>query len=312
MSGGGPQGWPEVWRGGVNTWECDEMGHMNVRFHLARALEGVAGLARRLDLPDAFRPGAASTLLVREMHVRFLREAHAGAPLSMVAAVTRFGEADADLCLLLLHDDGALASTFRVRVEHGAPEDRVFPWPRRARTAAAALAREVPAAAAPRTLGFGDPPPPAASLARADALDLLCIARGVVGPAGCDVHGALRADEFMGRVSDGAARLMAPVREAVAEASPGARVGGAVVEYRLLMLDRAGPGDHLEIRSGLSEVGERVSRVAHWALDPVGGRPWVSSEAVVVCFDLEARRILPVPPAALAVLERRVTPGLTL
>ena len=25
----------EVWRGGVNTWECDEMGHLNVRFYVA-------------------------------------------------------------------------------------------------------------------------------------------------------------------------------------------------------------------------------------------------------------------------------------
>ena len=31
----------EVWRGGVNTWECDEMGHLNVRFYVARAMEGL-------------------------------------------------------------------------------------------------------------------------------------------------------------------------------------------------------------------------------------------------------------------------------
>ena len=312
MSAADPSAWPEVWRGGVNTWECDEMGHVHVRFRLARALEGLAGAARLLRLPDAFRAGASSTLAVREMHVRFLREAHAGAPLHMTAAVTRWGEADADLCLLLLHADGAPASTFRLRVEHASPEGRVFPWPARARAAAEALAAAVPPAAAPRSLGFGDPPPSAASLARAEVLGLLCIARGLIGPAGCDVHGALRPDEFIGRVSDGAARLMAPVREAAAAASPGVRVGGAVVEHRLLMLERAGAGDHLEMRSGLAEVGERVSRVAHWALDPVSGRAWVSSEAVVVCFDLDARRILPLPPAAQAALAGRVVSGLGL
>ena len=313
MSDGAPGGdWPEVWRGGVNTWECDEMGHMNVRFHLARALEGLAGLARRLRLPDAFRLRAASTLLVREMHVRFLREAHAGAPLHMTGAVTRFGECDADLCLILTHPDGAPASTFLLRVEHGAPDGRVFPWPTRARAAAEALTRPLPAAAAPRSLGFGDPPPVTASLARAEALELATITRGVVGPAGCDIHGALRPDEFMGRVSDGASRLMRPVRDAAAAASPGARVGGAVVEYRLLMLDRAEAGDHLEIRSGLAEVGERVTRVVHWCLDPEGAGVWVSSEAVVVCFDLDARRILPLSAEARAALTPRVVQGLGL
>ncbi len=198
------------------------------------------------------------------------------------------------------------------RVEHATPSGRVFAWPGRARAAAQGLEAKAPDAAAPRSLGFGNAPPATASLARADTLGLLCIARGVIGSAGCDVHGALRADEFMGRVSDGAGRLMGPVREAAAAASPGIRVGGAVVEYRLLMLERAGAGDHLEMRSGFADVGERVSRVVHWALDPVSGRPWVSSEAVVVCFDLDARRILPVPPAAQAALAERVTPGLSL
>ena len=38
----------EVWRGCVNTWECDEMGHLNVRFYVARAMEGLVGLAAAL------------------------------------------------------------------------------------------------------------------------------------------------------------------------------------------------------------------------------------------------------------------------
>ena len=48
----------EVWRGGVNTWECDRMGHLNVRFHVAHAAEGLVGLAAGLGLPRAFAPAA--------------------------------------------------------------------------------------------------------------------------------------------------------------------------------------------------------------------------------------------------------------
>ncbi|MDP1964510.1 MAG: thioesterase family protein, partial [Reyranella sp.] len=69
----------EIWRGGVNTWECDEMGHMNVRFYVTRAMEGLVGLAAALGLPHAFTQEAGSTLIVGEQHIRFLREAHAGA-----------------------------------------------------------------------------------------------------------------------------------------------------------------------------------------------------------------------------------------
>ena len=303
----------EVWRGGVNTWECDEMGHMNVRFHLTRAHEGLGGLARRLDLPDAFRAGAPSTLVVREQHIRFLREAHAGAPLSMTGAVVRLGETDADLVLMLLHADGAPASTFRLRVEHVTHDGRVFPWPARVRRAADALTIEPPVAATPRSLAFADGVAATASLEGADRMGLTCIGRGVLQPTGCDAQGFMRPDEFMGRVSDGAGALMRPVRDAAATGAPAdARVGGAVLEYRLLFLDRPRAGDHLELRSGLCAVEAKTTRVVHWMLDPVSGRPWVSSEAVVVSFDLDARKALAMPPEAQAALRAKVAPGLGL
>ena len=56
----------EVWSGGVNTWECDEMGHMNVRFWVAKAQEGLAGLAAQLGMPRAFAGDGEATVIVRE------------------------------------------------------------------------------------------------------------------------------------------------------------------------------------------------------------------------------------------------------
>ncbi len=85
----------EIWRGGVNTWECDEMGHLNVRFYVSRAMEGLVGVAGALGLPGAFRANAGATLLVKDHHIRFLREARPRAALHMVAGVLEIGEADA-------------------------------------------------------------------------------------------------------------------------------------------------------------------------------------------------------------------------
>ena len=50
----------------------------------------------------------------------------------------------------------------------------------------------------------------------------------------------------------------------------------------------------------------------HWMLDPASGRPWAASEAYVVTFDLDARKIMPVTPEAQAVIQGRVTSGLAL
>ena len=77
----------EVWRGSVATWECDAMGHLNVGFYVAKSMEGLAGLAAELGMPDAFAADARATLIVREQHIRFLREARPDAPLVMTGGV---------------------------------------------------------------------------------------------------------------------------------------------------------------------------------------------------------------------------------
>ena len=56
-------------------WECDAMGHLNVGFYVARSMEGLCSLAAELGMPHAFAPDARATLIVREQHIRFLREA---------------------------------------------------------------------------------------------------------------------------------------------------------------------------------------------------------------------------------------------
>ncbi len=72
-----------LYQGAVNTWECDANGHLNVRFHIERAVIGLAHLAAALKLRGAYRADAGATLVPRDLHVRFLREAHPGNPLSM-------------------------------------------------------------------------------------------------------------------------------------------------------------------------------------------------------------------------------------
>ena len=304
----------EIWRGGVNTWECDEMGHMNVRFYVARFMEGLAGLALRLGLPEAFRAQATATLLVRDHHLRFLREARAGAPLHMTGGVIALGDTDAALLQVLVHTrTGEPCATAITRVSHCSPSGREFPWPARTRAAADALQMEVPAFAAPRSIDAG-PVAPTASLEAADRLGVGCAGRGTIAPFDCDALGRMRPEMFIGRVSDGVPGLLSPVRKAVAEAAAetARRVGGAVLEYRLIYLDWPMAGDHVELRSGLRGFDDKTQRMIHWLLDPVSGRPWGVSEAVAVNFDLDARKIIPIPPAVQAALKPFVTEGLTL
>ena len=118
-----------LYQGSVNTWECDEGGHLNVRFHTERAMIGLAHFAHALEMPRAFAKTGGATLTPLDMHIRFLKEARPGAPLSMHGAVISFGEGQATLCLDMRHGDGAPASVFTIRVAHTDTQGfRAFPW----------------------------------------------------------------------------------------------------------------------------------------------------------------------------------------
>jgi len=309
--------WPgqEIWRGGVNTWECDEMGHMNVRFYVTRSMEGLAGLAAQLGLPHAFAAGAGATLLVREQHIRFLREAQAGVALHMLGGVIEMGEHEARLLQLLVHSaTGQLAATFQTTVAHVTPfEARPFPWPARTRERAKGLMVEVPKEAQARSIKL-DPVETQASLERADELGLVRIGMGAVGLPDLDVFGRARAEQFIGRVSDGVPRLVGSYRETISAkaADRPQRVGGAVLEYRLVYLDWPRAGDRFELRSGLAGVDARTQRLVHWMLDPETGKPWGTSEAVAVTLDLDARKIVAISEEAQAELAAHVTKDLAL
>ena len=305
----------EVWRGCVNTWECDEMGHMNVRFYVAKAMEGLVGLAAALGMPQAFSPYANATLMVREQHIRFLREARPGAPLSMRGAVVGMGENEARLLLVLFHAGGGPAASFQTVVAHVTAGDdpRPFAWPRQALDLAETLAATIPAYAVARSVSL-DAFTSQASLARADALGLVPISAGAFNGQDCDVFGRMRPEQFIGRVSDGIATLAARTRAVVletAEPQP-QRIGGAVLEYRLAHLAWPRAGDRFVVRSGMAGFDERTQRLVHWMLDPDTGQAWGASEAVAVTLDLDARKIVPVSPAARAALSASVIQGLTL
>jgi acyl-CoA thioester hydrolase len=300
----------EVWRGSVNTWECDAMGHLNVRFYVARAVEGLVGLAGALGMDGAFHAGADATLLIREQHIRFLREARPGAALHMLAGVISIDGDQARILQLLIQSlTGELAATFQTVITHvTSREGRAFPWSTRTLARAEALMMAVPTQAAPRSVSLA-PVACAANLAEAERMGLVRLGSGAFGAADVDSFGRMRPEVFIGRVSDGVPRLREVVGDPGAEP---AHVGGAVVEYRLIHLDWPRAGDRFEIRSGLAGIIGDAQRIVHWMLDPASGRAWGSAEAIAVRLDLQARRMIRMDDTARSLALAAIVPGLAL
>jgi len=298
-----------LYQGSVNTWECDDGGHLNVRFHFERAFTGLAHMARALELPRAFTESAGSTLIAQDVHVRFLKEARPGAPLQMHGGVIEFGETDATLCLDMRHHDGAPGTAFTFKVRHVETRGlRSFPWSARSRAAAKRLKAKLPDHAKPRSIDR-DKAPAQASREAAIELGAMRIGGALVQPDQCDALGRLRGEHLPGRISDSAPNLLAPYRQAAAD--NGASPAGAVVEARVVFRKFPRAGELIEVHSGIVEVGDKTLRLVHWVIDPESGAAWASMEAVALTFDTKTRKALQPSAAARERVAKLVVAGMS-
>jgi acyl-CoA thioester hydrolase len=300
-----------VYQGSVNAWECDDGGHLNVRFHFERAMTGLAHLAAALAMPRAFAQGAGATLLPTEAHLRFLKEARAGAPLVMHGGVVQLGESDARFLFDLRHGDGAPAAAITLSARHVDPRQlRAFAWSTRTRAAAKALAAKLPDHAKPRSIDLARAPGEA-SLARAAKLGAQRIGAVLVRPDQCDAFGRLRAEFALGFVSDSAPNLLADWRAALAA---GADVipAGAVLEARIAFRRWPQAGDLIEVHSAISEIGEKTLRLVHWLIEPESGAAWASLEVVALSFDVKTRKALAASEAVREAFKAQVIAEMTL
>jgi len=283
------------------------MGHLNVRHYVAHAMDGLAAFSAALGAPKAFSPRAPSTLVAREHHIRFLKEARAGDALSVHAGLLQLDSDEALVLQTVRHvPGGEVAAVFHTRLAHVRARDcDAFPWSAAAARRAEALRVRTPEGLGPRSLELGRGRADA-GLEAAGRLGLARHGLGAFGLKDCDVFGRVRASELMGRLGDASADPVAAVRAAVGEGLGGARIGMAVVEYRLAYLAWPEAGDRYDLRTAWTGAEPRRLRFEHWILDPDSGRPWAVAEAVLVVFDLDLRKTVTLPEDALADLRRRV------
>lgn len=300
----------EVARSSVQTWECDQMGHMNVQFYVAKADEGMSALAGTLGLSPRAQGNDRATLVPREQHIRFHRELRPGAPFAVHAGVLLARSEG-----LIVYEEmqnsatGTVAATFVTRAEwtDTAVRGGGLPLPIIAVAKAAPYLVELPAHGQPRGLEL-TPARPAPSLADAEELGLMTTLRSTVLREHCDAHGYVLPRHYMGRVSDAIPNLIAQTR---GEDRSTGSTGGAALEYRFVYRMPAREGDLLILKSGLRAVSSKTYIWCHWLFDAESGECFATAEAVAIAMDLSTRKAIEIPPGMREQLERLVIPGLS-
>lgn len=294
------------------------MGHMNVRFYVAKQMESLAIMVPHLGLSRSFRPNSSSTLVPVDQHIRFMKEVHPGRPIYVVGGVLEWTEDSVFLYQEIKHAlTGETAAALRTRVRHiEAKTGKPFAWREKTITAFESLKIVPPEHTAPRSINpSADVTPDAQCLASVpDQLNIPVIGRGCVPPEHCDSFGRMKPEHFIGRVSDSVPNLMSAWREEVAKAAAAkgekVRSGAAVLEYRLRYRKWPVAGDILEVRTGLGDVKPKVHSLVHWITNPITGVVYCTSEAVAITFDLDKRKAIETDPENMALLEKRVPKGL--
>jgi acyl-CoA thioester hydrolase len=298
----------EVLRSAVNTWECDQMGHLNVRHYVARAGQGLAMLGLQLGLGPAHLRQTGLVLRARDHHVRFHRELRPGAPYTLSAGVL-----SANQDVLHVYEEmravatGEVAATIVSEVLLvDAVSGQAQPFSAECVKRARDLHTELPEHGAPR--GIARETPRELPL-REEAITLGMTAAflGPILPEDCDAYGYALEATFMGRISDGIGHFFRALRQGLRPDG----VGGAALEYRYVYYARPRMGDVIEVRTGLKALGRKTLHFCHFVFDVETGRCLATSEAVAVSFDLAARKAVDISAEARAVMETRILAGLS-
>ncbi len=299
--------------GNTNTWECDEMGHMNVRFYVSKSREGLDVFASSLGLTPTWLRDKSAEMVLVDQHIRFVREFHGGQDLSIAAGVLAHSDTDFRLYQEVRHMDGAIGASVISLVElRDVVTQERLPLPDFVQSKLAKHIADISEGVGPRSVAF-DGFVPGGTRSTAEEIGMVQVSLGSITQGMVDAHGFLNAEGCIGLVSDGIGHFMRGLRApSGAKSDTGAvrAIGGAAVEYRLRYHTRPKCGDVVAVYAGLIDVGSSVFDVSHWTVNAETGAPICSSRAIALSFDLEARKAIRIPDDLRPLLQDKSLPAL--
>jgi acyl-CoA thioester hydrolase len=286
------------------------MGHMNVRHYFGRANEGLSVLCLQLGLGPRELQERGWMLRARDQHIRFSKELRPGAGYAMRAGGLAATHSEPVLStyeeLRTVTDEVSATIVTELSLLERSSQNAVA-WPGKVREGLSKLHTELPPYAAPRGVvqrASRVRPTRGEAIARGMLPGYL----GPIMPVDVDADGVMRESACIGRIADGIAHFFTKLQG-------GGRpegIGGAALEYRFVFHAWPRLSDVIEVRSALSALNNKAMQVTHYMFDVATSECFASSQAVVVWFDLVARKAIPFPDDVRPFLKDRVIEGLVI
>ena len=282
------------YRGCVNAWECDENDHLNVRFYLAKANQGLPFVLEAIGLKPAALEKTGARPRIRVQHVRFLKESRPATPLTIEAGLAAEEGHRLTIYSEVRHSlNGDVLATLLTELEFVSGDGA--PWP-------VSPSRDAPRCTVPE---HGSPRgiAPAREALRPSRetiaeMGFVEIGRGAVASSECDPTGDLELFQYVGRMSDSVVNLLARFQtdEELSRRSTGIE-GGALVELRIAFHAPLRAGSLFTIQSGIAAAGRKTQHFVHLFFDEVSRACVATAEGIAVAMDLKTRKAIELPEA---------------
>lgn len=307
----------------VREDEIDSLGHMNVRFYMARVEQANLRLFAQFGLDkDAIR-AADARLAQIDTYCRYHREQFPGAALEVHGGVLSVKESS----LVLFYEvsnptKGETAATFIIEYALLSRASRTaVPLTEAIRKAARGAVVDLPDRGAPRTLQLV---PPNLNVTLAD-LEAKLGDREVFGLMGgraerevlaedCDEHGFLHPDQDL---MFNAKRMLEHAKKAPGKFGPptfvsdeGHRFAWAWLESRVVRVEPPRAGDVLQAINAEVGIQSKTRHSRRWIFNTRTGNIAALDDTIGIALDLDARKSIPIPTKVRAMLEGQHVPEL--
>jgi acyl-CoA thioester hydrolase len=303
----------------VGDDEIDSLGHMNVRFYMARVVRANKALMASWGVTPELRRGLNAVLNRVDSYCRYHREQFSGAPLQVWGGLLDIGPDAARLLYEVRNPDkGEVAAAFIVvfALEDLVTRARVA-LPAEVLVRAQAARTELTEHGTPRSIKL-DPPRLNVTLeaieARVGDRPSGMMGAGmerVVEPEDCDDHGFLRPGEDLMFGARLRARLQSgdrPFGPPTFVSDEGHRFAWAWMETRQVQVATPRAGDVLRAVGADVALQRKTRQSRRWIFNTTTGQLAGVDDTVGIALDLDARRSIEIPAKVRAELESRYLP----
>lgn len=279
----------DSYRGAVDAWECDQMGHMNVQFYMVKASEAFGHLQNALGLDPARIRREKKDFRLKTLRIQYKSELHAGSILHGISGIRRV-EGNILTGFTHLWDTAfdKLSAVYEFSAEFtDLIDDKAADLPEDIADKARSLADDHPDLFAPS-------PIKSILMPRRDMDHMFDSSRTAVNVWECDMFDHMELRHIVGRFSDAASHAMAAVgltRESVKARN----LGSAALDYYSEFhapIKRSRP---IVLRSGILEAKGKIFSFGHNLINLDTDEIAVTTTVLGCYFDMEKRKSVSLP-----------------